>query len=423
MNPAIALALLAVAGLLATRLPSLPMPGSALIALPLRVLRAGGIPLALVGLVLGPGINLLDHRAFVSFAPLVALAVGWVAAAFGARWEWRVVRRIGGRRAVLLVSGAAAALLVVSLAGWIATRVLPGVAAAWLPLGPTVMTLAALAAVSGPDAIQMLARTVGVPRRTARALYLAALLEAGAGTIVIALTIATTHPRHAIGGAVGGVLVWLALAVGAGAVTALVFVWLTRPAPPHADVPLALLAALIVGAGLGWAAGLSPFVVCAVAGALLVNVSVQRRRVQAVLAAWEPTLVGVLAVAAGALLAVPTPWLLVAIALLAAARIAGKWGGMRAALLSEEPPVLPLNAGLALVVQGGVVVAMSVNFLLMHGGTSQPGAGGAFLTAAIVGLALAQAAAVPLLGPALAPSSLLTPGPQVSDLSAGSPAA
>ena len=414
MNPAFALALLAVAGLLATRLPGVPIPGS--LNLPRRMLAAGGLPLALVGFVLGPGINLLDQTVVTSVAPVVAFAVGWVAAAFGARWEWRMVRRIGWRRAALLLAGAIATFLVVALLAWSAARLVAGLGIAWVPLGTTVAALAAVAAVSGPDALEHLARTVGAAPRVASALRRAGLLEAGAATLAIALTIAIGHSRHTVVGVILGTLRWLVLAFAAGALAAVVFVALTRYM--EVGVPLALVAAVLAGVGLGWAAGLSPFVVCALAGALIVNLPGERRGVQTALAAWEPPLVGLLAFVAGAILALPTPWLLVVVVILAGARVAAKWGGARGAVALEPRAALPANIGLGLVAQGGIVMAMGVSFFLLQGETT---AGRAFMTATVLGLAIAQAAAAPLLGLALAPPQL-TPGPRVSDLRAGSPA-
>jgi hypothetical protein len=413
VNPALAVALLAVAGLLATRLPGVPIPGS--LTLPRRMLAAGGLPLALVGLVLGPGINLLDQTVVTSVAPVVAFAVGWVAADFGARWEWRMARRIGWRRAALLVAGAVATFLLVALLAWAAARLVAGLGIAWAPVGTTVTALAAVAAVSGPDALQHLARTVGAPPRVATALRRAGLLEAGAATLVIALTLAVGHSRHTIVGVILGTLRWLALACAAGALAAVVFVALTRSM--QVGVPLALVAAVLAGAGLGWAAGLSPFVVCALAGAFIVNLPGERRGVQAALAAWEPTLVGLLAFVAGAILAVPTPWLLAVVVLFAGARVAAKWAGTRGAIAVEPRGALPANLGLGLVAQGGIVMAMGVSFFLLQGETA---AGRGFVTATVLGVAIAQATAAPLLGLALAPPQL-TPGPRVSDLRAGSP--
>ena len=85
MNQTVALALLALAGLLATRLPRLPPPRSPT----LRLLLASGTPLLLLGLV-AREVGVLDRPTLAALAPVTVL-VGW----WGARWEpveWRVRR-------------------------------------------------------------------------------------------------------------------------------------------------------------------------------------------------------------------------------------------------------------------------------------------------------------------------------------------
>src|SRR5205807_702921 len=85
VNPVLALGLLAVAGLLAARLPrpSSTRPPSLDLAL------TAGAPLVLLGLVLGPGIELLARPLWRALAPLTAFAIGWIGAALGARFERR----------------------------------------------------------------------------------------------------------------------------------------------------------------------------------------------------------------------------------------------------------------------------------------------------------------------------------------------
>src|SRR2546429_4073105 len=90
VSPVLALAGLAAIGLLATRLPRPAWPRVASLD---PLLGAGG-PLVAVGLVLGPGIGFLSPALLRALAPVMALALGWIGAALGARFEWRYVRRI-----------------------------------------------------------------------------------------------------------------------------------------------------------------------------------------------------------------------------------------------------------------------------------------------------------------------------------------
>src|SRR5437763_16566900 len=88
VSPVLALAGLAAIGLLATRLPRPAWPRVASLD---PLLGAGG-PLVAVGLVLGPGIGFLSPALVRAPAPVIALALGWIGAAHGARFEWRDVR-------------------------------------------------------------------------------------------------------------------------------------------------------------------------------------------------------------------------------------------------------------------------------------------------------------------------------------------
>src|SRR2546430_7757956 len=103
VSPVLARAGLAAIGLLATGLPRPAWPRVASLD---PLLGAGG-PLVAVGLVLGPGIGFLSPALLRALAPVMALALGWIGAALGARFEWRYVRRIP--RDVWLLAGLSAA--------------------------------------------------------------------------------------------------------------------------------------------------------------------------------------------------------------------------------------------------------------------------------------------------------------------------
>src|SRR2546429_1472242 len=165
VNPVLALGLLAVAGLLAARLPrpSSTRPPSLDLAL------TAGAPVGLLGLVLGPGIELLARPLWRALAPLTAFAIGWIGAARGARFGWRYVRRIPRGTWLLAAAGAGAAFLVVALGAWLLARRVPSLAPLWVPRLPTVLGLAAVAAASGPGAVTAVARAVGVAPPPGRA--------------------------------------------------------------------------------------------------------------------------------------------------------------------------------------------------------------------------------------------------------------
>src|SRR6058998_2387896 len=185
VNPLLALALLAIAGLAATRLSWLRLGSPRR----LDIGSGAGLALVLIGLVLGPGIGLLDRPALRALDPITALAVGCLGAGLGARFEYRLVRRIP--RTVWLLGGvqALALLALIGTAVWGLTRAVPSLRTAWTPILPVALTLGAIAVVSGPNAVALAARAVALPRRTMRAFTLAAAIETAFAAVAFTITL------------------------------------------------------------------------------------------------------------------------------------------------------------------------------------------------------------------------------------------
>jgi hypothetical protein len=378
VNPVLALALVAAAGIAVTHLPLPRLRRN----LSLDQLLAAGAPLVLLGLLLGPGLGVLDRSTLRAVAPATALGIGWIGAVVGARLEWRVLRRMP--RHVWRLAGvhAVAALGLTAVTAWGLTRVVPALAAAWRPTLPAVLTLAAAAMVSGPSAVALVTKS--------KALGRAALLDTALGAGAFALALALYHPRDPSVGPALGRFSWVAVSLAASGGVGVLFLWLARLRADHGELGLDLLGAMLLGAGVGYAAGLSPFVVCALAMALIVNLSPQRRQVQGLLEGWEHAIYAVVLVIAGALLHLPTLWLLPAALVLGVVRVAARWAPIRYTRAWLTLPDLPPHLGLANVAQGGVAVALGLSFTLAYGGS------GTLLTTLLLGVGLAQAAAGPL---------------------------
>ena len=399
----IALALVAAAGIAATRLPRPHLRHS----LSLDLLLAGGAPLVLGGLLLGPGLGVLDHTALRALAPVTALGIGWIGAVFGAQLEWRFLRRIPPRVWGLAALQAGAVLLLTVLTARLLTRAAPALGPSWHPTVPALLVLGAAAMMSGPGAVALVARAVGVRRPRARALERAALLDTAFGALVFMLALGLYRPHQAFAG--GGVVLgwahWVAVAVASSGGVGVLFLWLSRlraGGEGGADLRalgLDLFGVILFGSGLGYAADLSPFVVCALATALIVNLSPLKRRVQALLVAWEHPIYAMFLLVVGALLALPTVWLVPAALILGAIRVAARWAAVRYGREWLKVQGLPPHVGLATVAQGGVALAIAMSFTLIYGG-----GGGAILTTVLLGVALAQAIAGPLMALALRPA-------------------
>ena len=399
MNPVLALALVLAAGLAVTRLP-LPHLRHRLL-LDLGV--AAGAPLVVAGLLLGPGLGVLDRATLRALAPITALGIGWIGAAFGAQLEWRFLRHIPARVWALATLQAAAVLALTALGARLLMKAAPALAQAWHPTIPALLTIAAAAMTSGPGAVARVARALRVPTRLAHALGLAALLDTAFGALVFAFALGLSQPHRSFAGVALGWAHWVAVAVVSSGGVGVLFLWVAR-LRGETDVNalgIDLLAVVLLGSGLGYAADLSPFIVCGLATALIVNLSPLRRRVQALLVAWEPPVYAVFVIVVGALLDLPTLWLVPAALLIGLIGVAARWAVMRDAQGWREVAALPPHLGLATVAQGGVPLALAASFSLIYAGS---GAGGAILTTVLLGLGLSQVIAAPLMALALRPA-------------------
>lgn len=393
VTPLLALAGLGTIGLLATRLPRLPWPQGWSVH---RLLAAGGL-FALAGLVLGPGIDLLTRPVLDALAPVTTLAIGWIGAALGAQFEWRYVRRIP--RVTWLMTGlsAAAAFAGVLIGAGLLVRTVPALSAAWTPRLPALLTLAAALVASGSGAVAGLARAAGASRGVVRCLERMAPLHTAIGALAFSVAVALAHPHP--------LYAWTVAGVGGGALTGAVFLVLTRLAAEPAETGFALLATVLVGAGLGNAAGAAAFVVCAVATGFAVNASPSRRLIRSVLGDWQCQMGWIILVAAGALLALPTPWLLVAVLVLVGLRAAGAglatWAGSRLPLNGVAR--FPAHIGLGTTAPAVAAVALALNFVTVLGDRAA-GGGGPLLTTVLLAVAVTQVAAPTLMRRALGAS-------------------
>ncbi|HEY6784488.1 MAG TPA: hypothetical protein VI159_06020, partial [Gemmatimonadales bacterium] len=221
------------------------------------------------------------------------------------------------------------------------------------------------------------------------------------------------HPRQPAGGVTLGWISWLGLGIASGLLFGFLYLGLTHFLEDPEELDLGLLGVMLFGGGVGYAADLSPFVICAVAAVVIVNRSPHRHAAITLLRSWEHPVSAILLILAGALLTVPTLWILVMAVLLVWARAVARWLAVRVARgplgLSR---VLPPDLGLAGVAQGAVAVALAMNFFILYGAT----VGGPVVTIALVGLGLNLLMAPAAMTRALKPAPL-TAAPTAPEVS------
>ncbi len=352
MHPVLALALVTLAGIGVTRLsrPAFRYPAL------LTNLIATGVPFLLLGLLLGPGLGVIDAAGLRMLEPLIVLAIGWTGAVFGAHLEWRMVRRISARTWLVGATLALPVLVVTTVMALTLARALPPLAEAWArPLLPAALVLGG-------------ALTTAASQRGPRLGRRNALLDTAFGAAAVTLGVALYHPHVALRS--------LALTLVGGLALGGLFVALARNeflSEPR-DAAIAAFAVILCGAGFSYVAGLSPFVLCGLEAAVFMSFSpaTVRRAVAGLLSRWEVPLYAAFLIVAGALLRPLTAWLLLAAPVLALLRVLVRWVTVRFGLDQVDPVwrslpfAPPPEFAHSVIRQGATAVALAAGFDLIR---------------------------------------------------------
>jgi hypothetical protein len=379
VHPLLALALVVVAGIGVTRLTrrSLHHP------LFDGILETG-VPFLLLGALLGPGLGLLDRSTLRTLDPIIALGIGWVGASFGARLEWRMLRRVSRRTWLVGAALAIPVLLTTGVTAFALARSVRPLGDAWgRPFAAVALILAGAATTAASW------RGPKLGRRNA-------LIDTAFGTAAVAAGVALYHPHLALRS--------IALTVIAGATLGGIFTALARSQDELSEVGIgiALTGAIVAGAGFSYAAALSPFVVCALIAAIIVSAAPAPVRLAAhkVLRRWEIPLYAAFLILAGAVLGRFTVWLLPAAVLLALLRAGVRWVTVRFGLDQGDPiwRSLPFPAprefAYPAMRQGATAVALAAGFDFVRGDAGGGGAGGAVFLTVLLSVLAAEAIVV-----------------------------
>ncbi len=329
--------------------------------------------------------------------PLLGLGLGWVGLLFGLQLDRESLRRFKRKTHVWALGQAVLSFTFFLAVAWIvfaATRF-------WDE--PTMLLLvgaAATACVTTPAGIAMVSANFGVRGDVAKLLFFTGSVDAIVGIAALQAAYALHAAINPLPGfGAWGVLFSFGLALGLGTVCGIIFLWLMRLRPASEELVLFLLGICALAAGAALQLTVSPLFVCATMGVLVANLTNESRRVFELLQNWEKPVYLILLMLAGALLTLPTAWMIplaLAYALLrGAAKVSA--GAVLVEVVSL-PFQVPRRVGLGLVPQGGISLAMAVSLLITFPQPSPASADGAELVFGVVvlGVVLSE-----LVGPLL----------------------
>jgi hypothetical protein len=345
-----------------------------------------GVPFVLLGVLLGPGLGVLDGATLRVLAPMMAVGIAWVGASFGARLEWRMLRRVTLRTWLVGTALALPVLMTTGAAVWALGRSVRPLGDAWGAGGGVTRAAAGIALILGG------ALTTAASWRGPKLGRRNALLDTAFGTAAVALGVALYHPHL--------LLRSIALTLLASATLGGLFVGFARWQKDLSEtgIGVALAGVVLAGAGFSYATGLSPFVLCGLITAILVSFSPAGVRfpAQKVLRRWEIPLYAAFLIIAGALLQRLSLWLLPAAVFLAVLRAAVRWVTVRFGLDQMDPIwrslpfAAPREFGFPAMRLGATAVALAAGFDLLRV-DSAGGPGGAVLVTVLLSVLAAEA--------------------------------
>jgi hypothetical protein len=336
----------------------------------------------LVGLALGSwGLNLLDADTIKALTPLSALVLGWAGMVCGFQFEISKLKRM--RLPYLwaaLVSGLVC-MAITAACCYIFLPLFPGLETLASP--GAILALAAAAACTAPTGLALVAEKALAAKREAITLlrHIAAL--DGALPLLIYALAFTAMPLAAGSQAEPGISALLAGGAALGLIIVLFAVFLAVR-PPQSELLLVVMGMIVLTSGTASLTGFSPLAANFLLGFLLVNTSSAKERIYQMLFSVEKPAYLLLLIFLGALWSLLPLWLFAGALVFLLARLSGKVTGLFAATkLLPLPEKTGASLGLGLLGQGGLGLAIMLEFALKHPHSTGPLALGVILGATI----------------------------------------
>lgn len=327
-----------------------------------RFLIVSGAEYVLLGILVGPQVSgLLGKTVLQSFEPITTLALGWMGAIIGTRFYLAALVAVPGITYRLAFVESILTLLTVFGVEMAALTLLgfsPG--RVWIPA----LAMGTIATASSTAAVDMIGERLGSDRPLVAQLSVSTTVNAFVAVIAFGILLSMHHPDPHVMDRPITPTEWMAIAIAVGVIGGSLF-YLFLGSEEHEDrLLIALGGAVILVSGAAAYLSLSPLVVGLFFGIILVNTAANREEVTAVLESVDRPLYFVLLVIGGATWRPSTePWALAIVVLFLAARAAGKLGGARlAARANGALPVLGNDWGQALLGQGGLALALAINY-------------------------------------------------------------
>ncbi len=333
----------------------------------------GGAEYVVIGFLLGPhAARLLDAQVVQELTPIVSLALGWLGMLLGTYFRLPAMALLDSAH-VKIAFTEAVSTFVLALAA-----LLPifhyVVGYGWADASIPAVTLAAVATLSAPAAIDAFARKGFGTSPVFPVVQLVARIDALIGVVAFGLVLAILHrgdvaPTVRQPTATEWAVINIAVGVASGVLFHLFLGPREQEATDESDSRLfvALAGAIVIASGAAYYLNLSPIFTNLVLGFILANTGNAHRDVSRLLARTERPVFLALLIFAGAAWSASAPELwFIAPAFIGIRLTARYLGGRFAGTVAAPPNLRTPELGRALLAQGGFGVAIAVNYTQVH---------------------------------------------------------
>jgi hypothetical protein len=329
----------------------------------------GGAEYVIIGFLLGPQVTgLLGAGQVQDLTPIVSLAIGWLGMLLGTYFRLPTMAvmeathlQIAFAEALTTFGGALTALLALFhyVAGY-----------AWPEAAVQAVTLAAVATLSSPAAVDAVSRKAGQASPIFPVLQLTARIDALVAVAAFGLILAIFHQGQvSLSVRPPTATEWAVINLGVGVASGVLFHLFLGPRGHLDEVQessrlfVALAGAIVVASGASYYLNLSPIYTNLILGFILANSGSAHRDVARLLLVTERPVYLALLIFAGAAWRPTSPELLFIAPLFVVIRLAARFlGGWVAGRQVAPTDLRNPRFSRALLAQGGIAVALAVNY-------------------------------------------------------------
>jgi Kef-type K+ transport system membrane component KefB len=332
-----------------------------------RLLLVSGAEYLILGILLGPHVSgVLSADTLRGFAPLTTLALGWIGAIVGTQFYLPGLVRISGVMYRLAFGEALGTLVFVG--GLLLPVFTYLFELSWRAALIPALALGAIAAVSAPTGIAVVARRLMQRGTVVRQLQVATAIDALVGIATLGLLLSLYHPGDLATGYRITPTEWVVITLGIGLTGGALFHLFLGADSTVDRLFISLGGALIMISGAASYLHLSPLLAALIFGATLTNTSRHREVIARTLAKGERPFYFVLLIFAGAAWTPSLRMWAIPVVIFLAARILGKvWSARIGSWATGQSRALGRDWGLALIGQGGLALALALDYLSVEG--------------------------------------------------------